>query len=110
MHMQPVKIGSHESHKHASQNDEVESYKNASLAIDLIQQAIANHQNISISGGSVGKLCVFPDIGEYLDLLEDEASFFTMPAEELQVEVIETKEVARLIETLKFGRDLDELL
>jgi hypothetical protein len=108
--MHPVKSGSHEAHKHARQNGEVESYKNANLAIDLIQRAIANHQNVGISGGDVGKLCVFPEIGEYLDLLEDEASFFTMPADELRVEVLETKDVTRLIETLKFGRDLDELL
>ncbi len=107
MHIQMVKSSSH---KLANQNSEIESYKNTDLAIDLIQRAIANHQNISISGGATGALCVFPELGEYLDLLEDSAGFFTMPAEELQIEVIEAKEVTRLIETLKFGRDLDELL
>ena len=101
---------SHATHELAKQNREDESFERADLAIDLIRRAIVNHQNIAISGGAAGTLCVFPDLGEYLDLLEDSASFFTKSAEELQVEVLETGKVNRLIETLNFGRDLDELL
>lgn len=101
---------SHESHRIADQNSETVLFERAELAIDFIQRAITNHQNIIISGGAAGKLCVFPDMGEYLDLLEDSDSFFSMSAKELQVEVVETKEVIKLTEVLKFGRDLDELI
>ena len=108
--MQLVQSMFYGTHGLASQNGEVESFERADLAIDLIQRAISNRQNIAINGGPTGMLCVFPELGEYLDLLEDSASFFTMPANELYVVELEIVEVSRLIETLNFGRDLNELL
>jgi hypothetical protein len=94
----------------AGKRSEAGSHESAVLAIDLIQRAIDNRQNIGIKGGAAGELYVFPDIGEYLDLLNNRASFFTMPVSELQVEVLNTVDVTKLIDTLSFGSNLDELM
>ncbi len=98
------------SSKEADSGHEVESYKAADYALGLIQRAVANRQNIGISGGATGELYVFPELGEYLSLLQDSAGFFTMPAKELQVRILATEEVDGLMETLMFGRNLDELI
>lgn len=92
------------------QTQEADTYKSSGYAIGLIQRAVANQQNIGISGGATGELYILPKQGEYMDLLQDSSSFFTKPVKELEVTLLKDEDVNVLNETLMFGRSLNELI
>lgn len=90
-------------------DNSVDYFRPDDFVINIIRRAIANEQCVRIGADGVGKLLLLSKQGEYISEFTNPVKFFTTPAKQFQVDVMEAEPVA-LPRGARHGRNVDELM